>query len=202
MPLPVQPHQWLPLCKWLVLTCLAAALCGCFGGTIAQQIARSLLLQGADKVTASAMDAHERNQANQALLAKKNAEPDPYTVAFMNSGFEKITAQVEPLPEISLEEQSLPMMQATKLVQVEIWNLLAGEEKQHLLEKARMQGSTEIPPKSEWREWQIATGATGHSKEAITFLIPPEMGKMRSGAKAMVELSGTNELSVARYALN
>ena len=94
------------------------------------------------------------------------------------------------------------MMQETKLVPVEIWSLLAGEEKQNVLEAARLRGSTEIPPKDEWRQWQIATGASHQSNQPITFLIPPEMGRMRSGAKAMVELSRSNELSVARYSLN
>lgn len=41
-----------------------------------------------------------------------------------------------------------------------------------------------------------------NAQQAITFLIPPEMGKMHSGAKALVELSSVGELSVARYALN
>ncbi|HQC29110.1 MAG TPA: hypothetical protein PK342_06960 [Methylotenera sp.] len=185
---------------WLTTVAVTLLLTGCLGGSIGQQIVQSILLQGADKATASAMDAHERNQI---ALAKKNAKPDPYTIAFLNSGFEPVTAQIEPLPEaLPEEEQDLPMMQETKLVPVEIWSLLAGEEKQNVLEAARLRGSTEIPPKNEWRQWQIATGASNQSNQPITFLIPPEMGKMRSGAKAMVELSRSNELSVARYSLN
>ncbi len=185
---------------WLATVAMTLLLTGCLGGSIGQQIVQSILLQGADKATASAMDAHERNQI---ALAKKNAKPDPYTIAFLNSGFEPVTAQIEPLPEaLPEEEKDLPMMQETKLVPVEIWSLLAGEEKQNVLEAARLRGSTEIPPKNEWRQWQIATGASNQSNQPITFLIPPEMGKMRSGAKAMVELSRSNELSVARYSLN
>ncbi|HNZ56329.1 MAG TPA: hypothetical protein PKL58_03100 [Methylophilaceae bacterium] len=185
---------------WLATVAMTLLLTGCLGGSIGQQIVQSILLQGADKATASAMDAHERNQI---ALAKKNAKPDPYTIAFLNSGFEPVTAQIEPLPEaLPEEEKDLPMMQETKLVPVEIWSLLAGEEKQNVLEAARLRGSTEIPPKDEWRQWQIATGASNQSNQPITFLIPPEMGKMRSGAKAMVELSRSNELSVARYSLN
>ncbi len=185
---------------WLATVAMTLLLTGCLGGSIGQQIVQSILLQGADKATASAMDAHERNQI---ALAKKNAKPDPYTIAFLNAGFEPVTAQIEPLPEaLPEEEKDLPMMQETKLVPVEIWSLLAGEEKQNVLEAARLRGSTEIPPKNEWRQWQIATGASNQSNQPITFLIPPEMGKMRSGAKAMVELSRSNELSVARYSLN
>ncbi len=185
---------------WLATVAMTLLLTGCLGGSIGQQIVQSILLQGADKATASAMDAHERNQI---ALAKKNAKPDPYTIAFLNSGFEPVTAQIEPLPEaLPEEEKDLPMMQETKLVPVEIWSLLAGEEKQNVLEAARLRGATEIPPKNEWRQWQIAMGAANQSNQPITFLIPPEMGKMRSGAKAMVELSRSNELSVARYSLN
>lgn len=186
--------------QWLAIVAIPLLLTGCLGGSIGQQIVQSILLQGADKATASAMDAHERNQE---ALAKKNAQPDPYTIAFLNAGFEPVTAQIEPLPEVLPEEEKdLPIMQETKLVPVEIWSLLAGEEKQSVLEAARLRGSTEIPPKAEWRQWQIATGASNQSSQPITFLIPPEMGKMRSGAKAMVELSRSNELSVARYSLN
>ena len=68
MALPVQPHQWLPLCKWLVLTCLAAALCGCFGGTIAQQIARSLLLP----VSYTHLDVYKRQMLNKRKNIRQN----------------------------------------------------------------------------------------------------------------------------------
>ena len=103
------------------------------------------------------------------------------------------------------------MIQESKLVQVEVWSLLVGDEKQNMLEKARAQGFSSIPPKAEWQKWQVAIGSADNpmlkknlstQQQAITFLIPPEMGKMRSGAKALVELSSVGELSVARYALN
>jgi hypothetical protein len=129
----------------------------------------------------------------------------------VNSGFEKITPQIEPLPErLFDDDKPLQGIQESKLVQVEVWSLLVGDEKQNILEKARIQGSTSIPPKSDWQQWQIAIGATNstknnkkiNSEQAITFLIPPEMGKIYSGTKALVELSGVGELNVARYALN
>ena len=90
-----------------------------------------------------------------------------------------------------------------------------GEEKQNILEKARIQGVTNIPPDSEWKKWQIAVGGEnkktttklsrqdGNNKtQPITFLIPPEIGKMFSGEIALVELSSVGELNVARYILN
>lgn len=59
----------------------------------------------------------------------------------------------------------MQLMQETKLVQVEVWSLLMGDEKQHILENARKQGSAEIPPEYEWQQSQIAVGsATSNNK--------------------------------------
>jgi len=65
-----------------------------------------------------------------------------------------------------------------------------------------------IPPKEEWSRWQIAVGAADNNqrssknKESLIFLIPPDIGKLRSGGKALVEVQTNGELSIARYALN
>jgi hypothetical protein len=199
--------------QWLSLALVSFSLCACLGGSVAQQIARSIFTSGADAATASAMNAHERKEKLAAQqMPLKDTVPDKYQIAFLNSSFNEITAQIEPLPAMSLEdEEPVQWMQETKLVQVEVWSLLVGDEKQGVFEKARIQGSTSIPPKAEWQQWQIAVGASDNTtsnkksnaqQQAITFLIPPEMGKIRSGTKAVVELSGTGELNVARYALN
>jgi hypothetical protein len=63
-------------------------------------------------------------------------------------------------------------------------------------------GSTSLPPKSEWQNWQVGVGAIEHSKKVLTFLIPPEFGKLPSGAMAMVELAELGELNIARYEPN
>lgn len=198
--------------KWLTLALVSSALCGCLGGSIAQQIARSILMNGADKVTAVVLDEQERKEKLAAQqLPLKDTVPSDYQIAFVNSGFEKIMPQIEPLPErLFDDDQPLQRMQESKLVQVEVWSLLVGDEKHNILEKARAQGSNSIPPKSDWKQWQIAIGSTDSTKNntknkqenTITFLIPPEMGKMHSGAKALVELSGAGDLNVARYELN
>lgn len=198
--------------QWLTLSLVSFSLCACLGGSVTQQLARSLFMRGADAATASAMDAQERKEK----LAKqqmplKDTVPDKYQIAFLNSSFEEVTPQIESLPTMSLEdEEPVQWMQETKLVQVEVWSLLVGDEKQGVFEKAKLQGSTSIPPKAEWQQWQIAIGATDNTignkksnvQQSITFLIPPEMGKIHSGTKAVVELSGNGELNVARYALN
>jgi hypothetical protein len=190
--------------KCLVIGLVSLTLCGCLGGTVAQQLVRSMLMHGADKVTAAAVEAGGRNEKLAAQkLTLKDTPPDEYKLAFINSGFEKVTLHVEPLPAVQIEEEkALELMQETALVQVEVWNLLAGDEKQHMLEKARLQGSTILPPKNEWQQWQIATGGTVHNQQTITFLIPPEIGKLHSGTIALVELSSAGELNIARYATN
>lgn len=221
--------------KWLAMGLVSLALGGCFGGTVAEQLARSVIMQGADKVTASALDAKERSekfaaqqpyqaqtspnmqfqglqspqieQAKSPQLRYKDTPADPYRLAFINSGFQTITPKAEPLPEKVVEEQTPTQpIHETRLVQVEVWSLLVGDEKNRILEKARLQGSTSLPPKNEWQKWQLAVGAeTGLSSkdtQEITFLVPPEIGKMHSGTKAVVELSSAGELNIARYAAN
>lgn len=64
--------KYFAMFQWLVSATLTLLLTGCLGGSIGQQIVQSILLQGADKATASAMDAHERNQI---ALAKKMPNP-------------------------------------------------------------------------------------------------------------------------------
>lgn len=211
--------------KCLVIGSVSLALSGCIGGSIAQQLVSSMLIKGVDKATAVALDAQERNNKVAAQqMPLKDTVPDDYKVAFLNSGFENVAIQVEPLPEAPLEdEKPMQTMQETKLVQVEIWNFLIGNEKQRILEQARIiQGAAAIPPEDEWQQWQIAIGGAENmqpntkqpsnnqarnknnegKQQAITFLIPPEIGKMHSGAKALVELSSVGELSIARYTVN
>lgn len=183
----------------------ALMLSACFGGTIAQQIASSIIMQGADQLTATALDAHERNEklTKQTMTLPRNTEMDDYQIAFLRSGFESVQPHIEPLPQnVAKIETPVPVIQESKLVSVEVWNLLIGEEKLRLLEKERLKGSPILPPQTEWSAWHLAVGAAEDNQQAVTFLIPPDMGKLHSGGKAMVELSVTGELSIARYALN
>lgn len=204
--------------KWLMVMLLPTALCGCLGGTVAQQLVRTMMMQGADKATAAVIDIQEKNEQLAAQkMPLKDTPPDPYKQAFVSAAFETIPVKIEPLPTTPLDEEaSLQTLQETKLVQVEVWSLLVGDEKQNILEKASMLGAVILPPKAEWHQWQVAIGAADNnptngrqtsnrkmsSKQPITFLIPPEMGKIHSGEKAVVELSNAGDLSVARYAVN
>jgi hypothetical protein len=89
----------------------------------------------------------------------------------------------------------------TRLVRVEIWNLVIGDEKNEILEKARLLGEP-LPPKTEWGNWKVATGAAENDKKPITFLIPPDLGSINSGDRAVVEVTEADHLYVARYAAN
>lgn len=204
---PLRLNQWPKYLPALA----ALLLAGCFGGTVAQQLARSIFIHGADKATAAAIDAHERNEKHAAQYrGANNTGFDDYQISFLRSGFEVVQPQVETLPQVTAQaaavEPNAKMIQESKLVHVEVWSLLIGEEKQLLLEKAMQQGSQLIPPREDWSRWHLAVGAaeniqTRH-KQTITFLIPPEIGKMHSGGKALVEISAAGDLNIARYTLN
>lgn len=201
--------RWSTLARGLTIAWLAFTLCGCVGGAIAHQIVQSMLLHGADRMTAAAIDAHEEKQKIAAQnMPLKDTTPDKFDIAFMSTGFSEVTPQIEALPsqEAFSEEKPVQLMVESKLIQVEVWSLLIGDEKQQFLEDAKKQGSTDLPPDNEWQQSQVAIGATGSNKltkqEVITFLIPAEIGKLHSGSKALVEQSTAGKLSVARYAVN
>lgn len=192
---------------------LLAAFCllsGCLGGTVAQQIARSIATSIADKAVAKAMDVDEGSSNREPKSIKlKDTQPDDVWVAMATSGFQEVKPIAEPLPEQSEEtETPIQVIQSSKLVRVELFNLLIGEEKAAVYEKARLMGATSLPKQQEWQRWAVATGAIKSSaenengKKIITFLIPPDFGKLPSGAIAVVELASPGELNVARYKTN
>jgi len=201
--------RWLALAKWLIFTLLASSLSGCLGGTATQQLMQSMLLHGADKATVAVLDADEEKQKLAAQnMPFKDTAPDKYDIAFMSAGFQEIKPQVEPLPLQTAinDEKPAQLMQETKLVEVEVWSLLIGDEKQHILEIARRQDSVKLPPENEWQQSRVAIGATSgiksNKQEVITFLIPAELGRLHSGSKALVELSTVGQLNIARYVMN
>jgi hypothetical protein len=223
--------------KYIALFAAACLLSGCLGGTIAQQIVRSIATKVADKAIANAMDvqdgpsnrkpkdtyaAQNNNNGNNNASAYQNAmlskqatiqsEPDAYRFAIANTAFEPAQPIAEALPEETEEvETRINVMQGNQLVQVELFNMLIGDEKNAVYEQARLIGATGLPQKREWQSWGVGTGeiktatinnGTEKSKKIITFLIPPEIGKMPSGATALVELASPGELNVVRYKTN
>lgn len=152
-----------------------------------------------------------KNNAKQ-IIPLQDTAPDPYKVAFINAAFEEIKPVAEPLPQQLAEvETPIQVIQGNQLVRVELFNLLIGEEKNAVYESARIMGATSLPQKREWQSWGVGTGAiqgvehngaVQKDKKLITFLIPPEFGKLPSGTVAVVELASPGELNVARYKAN
>ena len=246
--------------KHIIFRCVAllaacSLLSACLGGTIAQQIARSIATSIADKTMARAMDVDEdqaysnrkptyaneqtsyaaatqsaslpqpyqaknspqnakqsatKHNAEQYQLAQRSIQQaqqdittDPYKIAIANTAFEQVKPIAEPLPQQAADiENSVEAIQSTQLVRVELFNLLIGDERNAVYEQARLMGATSLPQKREWALWRVATGAIQSNKKSITFLIPPEFGKLPSGAVTMVELASPGELNVARYKAN
>jgi hypothetical protein len=225
--------------RYIALFAACCLLSACLGGTIAQQIVRSIATSVADKAMARAMDVDEDDDYSEAqytasanLSAENNAiqksalqgsasqnstlkttstqniqmqatEPDPYRVAFVNAGFEELKPISELLPEhIAEVETPIQVIQGNQLVRVELFNLLIGDEKNAVYEQARLVGATGLPQKNEWQSWKVGTGAIQKDKKIITFLIPPEFGKLPSGTVAVVELASPGELNIARYKAN
>lgn len=194
-----------PFIIFRTITLLAAAclLSSCLGGSVAQQIARSIATSVADKAVASAIDAQERKDREPKNIVLKDTVPDDYWLAMATSGFQEVKPIAEPLPEQAEEtETPIQVVQSNQLVRVELFNLLIGEEKAAVYEKARLMGATSLPKQREWQNWGVGTGIIQKDKKIITFLIPPEFGKLPSGTVAVVELANPGELNVARYKAN
>lgn len=188
---------------------LALLLSGCLGGTVAQQIARSIATSVADNAVGKSVEAQEKEDQKNAVTMRSilvNPSPDPYRTAMLNNfEFNRVEAISEPLPQYTDAEEEIPIviLKTNPLVQVELHSLLIGDEKQAVLEKARLKGAQNLPDVTVWKDWKVATGAVRHNHQAateiITFLIPPEIGKLPSGSITTVELSGAGDLNIARY---
>ena len=193
-------------------------LTACLGGTIAQQIVRSIATSVADNAVATALDVQEIEPINQFDRKTKNiilkdTVPDPYLIAFANARFEQLKPIAEPLPE-QLTETETPIAVAvsSQLVRVELFNLLIGAEKDAIYAKAQLMGATTLPKPREWKMWQVATGMisteqasnnkAAKNPQLITYLIPPEFGKLPSGSLTLVELATVGELNIARYKIH
>ena len=184
--------------RYIALIAACFLLSACLGGSIASQIVSTIATRVADKAVAHAMDVEDgpSNRKQESV----NAPPDKYTIAFVNAAFEEVKPIAEPLPSEAVEiEKPVQVLQGSQLVRVELFNLLIGEEKNAIYENARLIGASNLPQKREWQSWNVATGVVENSKNIITFLIPPEFGKLPSGAVAIVELAGPGDLNVARY---
>ena len=210
--------------KYIALFSTVCVLSGCLGGSIAQQIVSSIATRMADRAVANAMDVQDgpsnrkpdnsaynpyaNSTANSNVSVKntavQNAPPDPYQIAFVNAAFEPVKATSESLSDARPEpaeavETRIAITEGNQLVRVELFNLLIGEEKNAVYEKARLLGAISLPQKREWKRWSVGTGLSQGDKKVITFLIPPEFGKLPSGTLTLVELAAPGDLNIARY---
>ena len=187
--------------KLHMLMIIAGLLAGCVGAPIAAQIASSIATRAADNAVANALDVQDgpSNRTPQSITLK-DTEPDDVWIAMATSGFRTVDSSTEPLPEMQQQvEEQVQILQANSLVRVELFNLLIGKERDAVYEKARILGALNLPDRREWPRWNVATGMIENDNKVITFLIPPEFGKLPSGTLAVVELAGPGELNIARY---
>ena len=147
----------------LSLILLALNLPGC--AAVATQVVSSILTHSADRIINDAYDAKLREEDRTRKLP--DTHPDQYWVAMQNSGFNTITPQVENIPFERLNASQIdaspvettkaiatqtiiePLAVVAQLANVEVWNLLIGEEKNTVFENARLRGAIHIPPLSE-----------------------------------------------------
>ncbi len=191
------------LAKYIGIGIALCLLSGCLGGTLAQQIARSIATSIADKATANALDVNE----DKAFKPQQNTKledrgPDARWMALATTRFNTAAPRPKLLTATVPKEVPIQILQANSLVRVQLYNLLIGEEKNIVFEKARALGSLNLPEKREWPSWHVATGVIEKENTPITFLIPPVFGKLSSGTFTMVELANPGELNIARYLQN
>lgn len=186
---------------------LAAIFCmllnGCMGAPLAQQLLSSVVLNGADKIINNAHEAQQREASNHRVM--KDSPPDPYWASFVTAGFQRVAPIEEPLPALEKPaEQVNSTTEISPFVRVIVWNMLVGEEKLSVLEKAYASGSMDLPPKKDWGQLRVATGALEgeHDQQHIVFIVPPELGRLNSGQQTIVELGNPGDLNIARYTTN
>lgn len=192
--------------RWLLLALASLSLGGCFSGSLAAQIASSMATHIADKAISTSLDAQQRAEDAKGI-ALEDTTPDEYWAAFLTSGFSSVAPTAETLPPDYRQAAYTPPhasanILASRLLKIETWNVVIGEEKTRILENARRVGAT-LPDKLDWPNWQLASGPIDASgKKTIYFLVSPDVGKVRTGSRVVVEISEVGGLHMARYLLD
>ena len=188
---------------------LMITLSGCVA--VATQVASSILTHSADKIINDAYDAKLREEDRTRKLP--DTHPEQYWLAMQNSGFSTITPQIENIPVMQADAPKIliePLPISAELATVEVWSLVIGEEKLAIFENARIRGAAHLPAASDWKNWQVGLGefmpdnsvenrSEISLKKPITFLIPPDFGRVNSGQQVVVELAPQGEVNIARY---
>ena len=192
--------------KFLIAPALLAVLLGgCMGGPIARQVAQSLAMHVADNAVERALQdsapAPQQHQTNQ-LLMSKSPGMDPYQAAFLRAQLRTPPPPLNPeLPQPSAPAAD-PALSAeavvTRLTTIEIWGIVIGPEKRSMLESIRDLGIAKLPPEHQWDQWQLAEGGTTGTERPMLILVPPEIGRMKSGDFAVVEIGATDGFYIAK----
>jgi hypothetical protein len=188
--------------------CIACLfLSGCFGGTVAQQLVRSIATSVADKAIANAMDVNEdAQQKSRRHVAFTSRQSDDMSYALKNMRFKQAPLKNSPVnTQADNTALSLPppkkaqIIKESALVRVKVLNLIIGQEKNSLYEKARRIGALNLPSQQAWTNGHIAFGIIENTENPITVVIPAELGKPTSGSIIIVELANVGDLNIARY---
>jgi hypothetical protein len=190
--------------KFLIaLSLLVGLLTGCMGGPIARQVAQSLAMRVADNALDQALQqsapAPPQHQTNQLLMSKSQGI-DPYQAAFLRAQLRTPTPPLNPeLPKAPASDPALSAEAVvTQLSTIEIWGIVIGPEKRSMLESIRDLGIAKLPPEQQWDEWQLAEGGTTGNERPMLILVPPEIGRMKSGDFAVVEIGATDGFYIAK----
>jgi hypothetical protein len=191
------------------------------GGTIVQQLASSAAMQAADAMVEKIDPSPtSTNRQGNDLLGSGGRD---ITQEILFDG--KVTfpdlpqptprdplAGLLPAPEIAEQPPEPPPPPAisttaeaatTPLATVEIWGLVVGNEKEAMLKNLSQLGIGMLPPRNVWDQWQLVEGGIPQAdRRPLLILVPPELGKLRSGDKAVIETSSANGIYLARDRLD
>jgi hypothetical protein len=213
----------LDVLKLLCLVFLLTGLCACQHPTpkqLTNQVTKAQQYTANHLAQAKPLTPEERTAAMQASNMAK-IKQDKYLSAFLFSGFEETPANTQdinkaetaPTPAAESEPATI---EASHLVNVEVWSIILGEEKISLLTKAQNLGATQLPPPSEWHEWKMGIGSIelpsldragiesandikSDTKKTILFIAPPSFAKFKNGDRVIVEILSNGGVHIARY---
>ncbi|MDR2219253.1 MAG: hypothetical protein LBE24_01585 [Methylobacillus sp.] len=149
-----------------------------------------------------------QNSAPEASKPMTLADMDPDLVAFLTTPLitsvpsepqEVMTANPDQDTGEVAPRNPAPNAEAriSKLVTMEIWGLILGDEKHSTFETIRQLNIMPLPPEQQWDQWQLAEGGMSGTERPMLILIPPAIGKVRSGDLTVVEVGSVNGIYVA-----
>ncbi len=187
--------------KYMGLCLAVCLLSGCLGGSIAQQIARSIATSIADKTIANSMGVNESDeQVQRKSTTLSNRPPSDLSLALMYTSFREAPTQTE--DTIAQEiEKPMEMIKTNPLVRAKVFNIILGQEREVLLDKARRIDALNVPDQEVEADWHVVMGEIENNKTPITFVVSPRLGKPICGSIAIVELANAGDLNIARYTL-